>query len=61
MDKVCYYFAHMRNTIIAVLAGLSVAAAPVITSEKIDPEINAKIRAEADWLGYGLSSGLMCF
>jgi carboxypeptidase Q len=38
----------MRNTFIAVLAGLAIAAAPVITSEKIDPEINAKIRTEAD-------------
>jgi carboxypeptidase Q len=38
----------MKQTVIAVLAGLAIAAAPVITSEKIDPEINAKIRAEAD-------------
>jgi hypothetical protein len=38
----------MRNTFIAVCAGLAVAASPVITSEKIDPEINAKIRAEAE-------------
>ncbi|HJR57772.1 MAG TPA: hypothetical protein VJ813_00165, partial [Vicinamibacterales bacterium] len=38
----------MKNTLIAVLAGLAAAAAPVLTSEKIDPEINAKIRAEAD-------------
>jgi carboxypeptidase Q len=38
----------MRNTFIAVLAGLAVAASPVITSEKIDPEVNAKIRAEAE-------------
>ena len=38
----------MKNTCIAVLAGLAVAAAPVITSEKIDLEINAKIRAEAE-------------
>ena len=38
----------MKQTLIAVLAGLAVAAAPVVSSEKIDPEINAKIRAEAD-------------
>jgi hypothetical protein len=38
----------MKNTLIAVLAGLAVAAAPVATSEKIDPEVNAKIRAEAE-------------
>jgi hypothetical protein len=38
----------MRNTFIAALAGFSIAAAPVFTSEKIDPEINAKIRAEAE-------------
>jgi carboxypeptidase Q len=38
----------MKQTLIAVLAGLAVAAAPVVTSEKIDPEINAKIRAEAE-------------
>jgi carboxypeptidase Q len=38
----------MRNTFIAVLAGLAVAGSPVITSEKIDPEVNAKIRAEAE-------------
>ena len=38
----------MKNTFIAVLAGLAIAAAPVLTSEKIDPEINAKIRAEAE-------------
>src|SRR5688572_21291191 len=44
----CYYSATMKNTLIAVLAGFAVAAAPVVTSEKIDPEINAKIRAEAE-------------
>ncbi len=38
----------MKNTLIAVLAGFAVAATPVLTSEKIDPEINAKIRAEAE-------------
>ena len=38
----------MRNTFIAAVVGLAVAAAPVITSEKIDSEINAKIRAEAE-------------
>jgi hypothetical protein len=38
----------MRNTFIAALAGLAIAATPVITSEKIDTEINAKIRAEAE-------------
>ena len=38
----------MKNTLIAVIAGLSIAAAPAITSEKIDTEINAKIRAEAE-------------
>ena len=38
----------MKNTLIAVLAGLAVAAAPVITQEKVDTEINAKIRAEAE-------------
>ena len=38
----------MRNTFIAVIAGLAVAASPVLTSEKIDSEINAKIRAEAE-------------
>jgi carboxypeptidase Q len=37
----------MSKTLIAVLAGLTVAVAPAITDEKIDPEINAKIRAEA--------------
>ena len=48
MYFVCYYFPHMKNTLIAVIAGLSVAAAPAITTEKIDTEINAKIRAEAE-------------
>jgi hypothetical protein len=38
----------MKNTLIAVLAGLAVAAAPVFTSEKIDPEVNARIRTEAE-------------
>jgi carboxypeptidase Q len=38
----------MSKTLVAVLVGLAVAAAPVRTSEKIDAEINAKIRAEAD-------------
>ena len=38
----------MRNTFIAALAGLSVVVAPVFSSEKIDQEINAKIRAEAE-------------
>ncbi len=38
----------MKNTLIAAVAGLVIAAAPVLTSEKIDPEINAKIRAEAE-------------
>ena len=31
-----------------MIAGLAIAAAPVITSEKIDTDINAKIRAEAE-------------
>jgi hypothetical protein len=38
----------MKHTLIAVLAGMAVAAAPAVTSEKIDPEINAKTRAEAE-------------
>ncbi|HEY0872652.1 MAG TPA: hypothetical protein VGD94_04200, partial [Vicinamibacterales bacterium] len=38
----------MKNTLIAAVAGLVIAAAPVLTSERIDPEINAKIRAEAE-------------
>ena len=38
----------MKNTLVAALAGLVVAAAPVITSEKIDLEVNARIRAEAE-------------
>ena len=38
----------MKHTLIAALAGLAVATAPVLSSEKIDPEINAKIRAEAE-------------
>jgi len=40
----------MKNAFIAALVGVAVAvaAAPVITSEQIDPEINAKIRAEAE-------------
>jgi carboxypeptidase Q len=38
----------MKNTFIGVIAGLAIAAAPAITSEKIDSEINAKIRAEAE-------------
>ena len=38
----------MKNTFIGVIAGLAIAAAPVVTSEKIDTEINAKIRAEAE-------------
>ena len=37
----------MSKTLVAVLAGLAVAVTPAITDEKIDPEINAKIRAEA--------------
>src|SRR5687768_14071181 len=38
----------MKNTFIGVIAGLAIAAAPAVTSEKIDTEINAKIRAEAE-------------
>jgi carboxypeptidase Q len=38
----------MKNTLIAVLAGLTVAVAPAITSQTVDADINAKIRAEAD-------------
>src|SRR5829696_660791 len=38
----------MSKMLVAVLVGLTVAAAPVGTSEKIDAEINAKIRAEAE-------------
>jgi hypothetical protein len=38
----------MKNTFIAVLAGLAVAVAPAITSQTVDTDINAKIRAEAD-------------
>ncbi len=38
----------MKNTFIGMIAGLAIAAAPAITSEKIDTEINAKIRAEAE-------------
>ena len=38
----------MKSTLIAVIAGLSVAAAPALTSEQIDTEINARIRAEAE-------------
>ena len=37
----------MSKTFIAAVVGLAIAAAPVGTSEKIDPEINTKIRAEA--------------
>ena len=37
----------MSKTFIALLAGLAVAATPAITDEKIDSEINAKIRTEA--------------
>jgi hypothetical protein len=38
----------MSKTLVALLVGLAVAASPAGTSEKIDAEINAKIRAEAD-------------
>ncbi|MEX2662675.1 MAG: M20/M25/M40 family metallo-hydrolase [Vicinamibacterales bacterium] len=38
----------MKNSFIAVLAGLAVAVAPAITSQTVDTDINAKIRAEAD-------------
>ncbi|MBA3638928.1 MAG: M20/M25/M40 family metallo-hydrolase [Acidobacteriota bacterium] len=38
----------MKNTLIAVIAGLTVASAPAFTSLQIDTEINAKIRAEAE-------------
>ena len=38
----------MKNTLVALAAGLAIAAAPAITSEKIDNEINTKIRAEAE-------------
>ena len=38
----------MKNTCIAVLAGLAVAAVPAATSQTIDTAINAKIRAEAE-------------
>ena len=38
----------MKSRFIAAAVGFAIAAAPVITSEKIDPEINAKIRAEAE-------------
>ncbi|HVL67049.1 MAG TPA: M20/M25/M40 family metallo-hydrolase [Vicinamibacterales bacterium] len=37
----------MSKTVLAVLTGLAIAAAPAFQSEKIDAEINAKIRAEA--------------
>lgn len=38
----------MSKTLAAVLVGLAVAAAPVLTTKKIDADINEKIRAEAD-------------
>ena len=38
----------MSKLLTALLVGLAVAAAPVGTSEKIDAEVNAKIRAEAE-------------
>ncbi|CAN5770448.1 M28 family metallopeptidase [soil metagenome] len=38
----------MSKTLVALLVGLAVAASPGGTSEKIDADINAKIRAEAD-------------
>ncbi|HXG56895.1 MAG TPA: M28 family peptidase, partial [Vicinamibacterales bacterium] len=38
----------MSKTLVAVLVGLAVAAAPARTAEQIDADINAKIRAEAD-------------
>src|SRR5687768_17778824 len=38
----------MKNTFIAVLAGLAVAVTPAITSQTVDTDINARIRAEAD-------------
>ena len=37
----------MFKTFVAAVVGLAVAAVPAATTEKIDPEINAKIRAEA--------------
>lgn len=37
----------MSKTLVAVFAGLAVAAAPAITSQNIDTEINTRIRAEA--------------
>jgi hypothetical protein len=37
----------MSKTLPAVLAAVAIAATPALTNEKIDPEINAKIRAEA--------------
>ena len=38
----------MSKTFVALLVGLAVAASPAGTSEKIDADINAKIRVEAD-------------
>ena len=38
----------MSRLFTGLLVGLAVAAVPVATSEKIDPQINAKIRAEAE-------------
>ena len=37
----------MSKTLVAVLAGLAAAVAPALTTEKIDPDANAKIRNEA--------------
>src|SRR5688572_14497672 len=38
----------MSKLFTGLLVGLAIAAAPVATSEKIDAEVNAKIRAEAE-------------
>jgi carboxypeptidase Q len=38
----------MSKTLVALLVGLAVAASPAGSTEKIDAEINAKIRTEAD-------------
>jgi carboxypeptidase Q len=38
---------RMFKPVIAILTGLAIGAAPVLTDEKIDPDVVAKIRSEA--------------
>jgi carboxypeptidase Q len=49
LNSVCGWLSIVRmfKPVVAILTGLAIGAAPAFTNEKIDPDVVAKIRAEA--------------